>query len=47
MLWMCPVQTGVDLAEVINFYKFEKTSSQTVLPIKIKNVELLYIIMAA
>ena len=47
MLWIYPVQNGVDLVEVSIFYKSEKMSSQTVQPIKIKTVELFYFMMAA
>ena len=38
---------GVDLVEVSIFYKLEKTSGQTVQPIKIKTVALFYLIVAA
>ena len=40
-------KNGVDLVEVSIFYKSEKTSGQTVWPIKIKTVTLFYLIMAA
>ena len=40
-------KTGVDLVEVSVFYKLEKISGQTVWPIKIKTVALLYFIIAA
>ena len=37
---------GVDLVKVSIFYKSEKTSGQTVWPIKIKTVAFFYLIMA-
>ena len=47
MLWMCPVKKRSDLVKACIFYKSEKTSSQTIWPIKIKTVVLSYLIMAA
>ena len=40
-------ENGVDLVEVSIFYKSEKTSGQTVRPIKIKTVVFVNLIMAA
>ena len=40
-------KNGVDYVEVSIFYKSEKTSGQTVRPIRIKTVALLYLIIAA